>query len=135
MRRIVDAVIPLFLVIATVPVFSQIFDIPVSLERSLGEGFGIVWCVVVGAASAAVWVGVTIRRRWPSVSFRFEFPGLIVAGTISAIFGVTILSLAPLRGWTAAWFVFAIGGWYVCRFIELAAARRAVKQATVEAAR
>jgi len=129
MRRIVDAVIPLFLMIGTVPVFTRVFELPLSIQHSLGDAFGIVWCIVVGSASAAVWVGVACRRRWPAVAFKLEYPGLIVAGTISAIFGVSILALAPRAGWTAAWFVFAIGGWYVCRFLELAFARRVVKAA------
>ena len=113
---------------ATAPVFAQIVDLPTSIERSLGEAAGIVWCVVVGGASLAVCVGVGLRGRRPSLAFRFEFPALVVAGTISAIFGVTILAVAGWRGWTAAWFVWAIGAYFLARYAELALARRAAKE-------
>lgn len=129
MRRIVDATIPALIMVATVPVFVHIVDLPTSIEHSLGEALGIVWCVVVGASSLAIWVGVCFRRSRPALSFRLEFPALVVAGTISAVFGVSILAVAGWRGWTAAWFVWAIGGHFLARYLELALARRAAKKA------
>lgn len=131
MRRIVDATVPALITVATVPVFVHIVDLPTSIERSLGEALGIVWCVVVGTASLAVCVGICLRRRQPALAFKFEFPALIVAGTISAVFGVSILAVAPWRGWTAAWFVWAIGGHFIARYFELTLARRAAKKAAL----
>lgn len=135
MRRIIDATIPACGAVATLPVFARVFDLPMALERSLGEAFGIVWCVVVGASMASILAGICLRVRRPSLSFKFEYPALIVAGLISTIYGVAIYGVVGLaRGWTPTWFVWGIGFHCLARFVELWLARRAAKRAQQEAA-
>lgn len=123
-RRVVDATIPAAGFIATAPVFLRVIDLPMALERSLGEAAGIVWCVIVGAAMGCVVAGIALRVKRPALSFRLEYPALVVAGAISAIYGVTIFAVAGWRGWTPSFFVWGIGAHCLARFLEAGLARR-----------
>jgi len=127
MRRFVDASIPALIVVATIPAATQILELPASLERSLGEFIGRLWAITLGLAMLAVCIGILLRTRKPEWAFRFEWPALVYGGLISSIFGTSIMATTGLRGWTAAWFVWAIGGHCLIRYIELGRAR---KQAT-----
>lgn len=136
MRRIVDATIPACGAIATIPVFARIVDLPMALERSIGEASGILWCVIVGAAMITIVAGILFRRARPSLAFKLEFPALIIAGTISTIYGVTIIGFIGFgRGWTPTWFVWAIGFHCLARYIELSYARRQLRKAEAAAIR
>jgi hypothetical protein len=120
----VDSAIPALCIIALAPASIQIMDLPSSLERSLGEFIGRIWAVTLTLAMIAISTGIFLRGRKPEWSFRLEYPALVFAGFISMIYGASILLIAGMRGWAAAWFIWAIGVYYLFRFIELSAARR-----------
>jgi hypothetical protein len=129
MRRIVDATIPAFSAVAVIPVIPLIIDVPMALRESIGRGLGIIWCVIVGAAMLQICIGILLRKPRPSLAFKLEWPALIVAGTVSAIYSVAIFAIAGGRGWVAAWFVLGIGGHCIARFAEMTLARRVAKRA------
>jgi hypothetical protein len=129
MRRIVDATIPALSVVAVVPVIPLIVDVPMSLKESVGRGLGIIWCVVVGIAMLNICAGILLRKFRPSLAFKLEWPALIVAGTVSAIYSVSIFAVAGFRGWVAAWFILAIGAHCIARYVEMALARKVAKRA------
>lgn len=129
MRRVVDATIPALGMVATMPVWWRVIDVPSSMRDSIGVGAGILWAVISGAAMASVVVGIATRKTRPVWSFRFEFPALIVAGMASLVYGVVLLGVAGWRGWTAAWFVWAIGAHFTARYIEAGLARAAAVRA------
>lgn len=128
-RRVIDATIPALCMVGTVPVFARIIDVPQSMHDSIGVGAGILWCVICGLAMAAISVGVALRTARPALSFALEFPALVIAGTTSAIYGVVLFGVAGWRGWTAAWFIWAIGAHFLARYIEAAWARREATRA------
>jgi hypothetical protein len=129
MRRIVDATIPALCLVGTVPVFARIIAVPQSLRDSIGTGAGVLWCVVCGTAMLAISIGIMLRSVSPAWSFRLEFPALIVAGSTSGIYGVVLFGVSGWRGWTAAWFIWAIGAHFTARYIEASRARRTAERA------
>jgi hypothetical protein len=129
MRRIVDATIPVLCLVGTVPVFARVIDVPQSMRESFGVGAGILWCIICGSAMALISAGIVLRQSHPSLSFRLEFPALIVAGTTSGIYGVVLFGVSGWRGWTAAWFIWAIGAHFTARYVEAARARRTASRA------
>ena len=124
MRRLVDASIPALCAIAVIPSAVELLNLPVSLESLLGEYLGRLWAAVLGVAFVSICLGITQRWRRPSLAFKLEWPALIFAAFISAVYGTAIWFQAGLRGWAAAWFIYAIGVHCLMRFLELNRARR-----------
>jgi hypothetical protein len=131
MRRLVDSAIPALCIIALAPASIQIMDLPDSLERSLGEFIGRIWAVTLTLAMIVICTGIALRSHRPEWSFRCEWPALIFSGFISMIYGASIFLITGMRGWAAAWFIWAIGAYFLFRFVELSLARSTVKRVTI----
>ena len=129
MRRLVDASIPAVCLIAVIPAIIKIMDLPASLQRSLGILVGHLWAIALGAAMLLICIGIIFRRFHPATAFKLEWPALVFAGCISSIYGTIIFYVAGVRGWVAAWFVYAIAAHCIFRFLELSRARKLAAKA------
>ena len=128
MRRLVDAAIPALCIVALAPAAAQIMELPASLERSLGEFIGRIWAITLTASMICICAGIALRASKPEWSFRFEWPALIFAGFISMIYGASIMFTTGARGWAAMWFIWAIGAYFLFRFVEMALARKQARR-------